>query len=280
MKIIKRIFNFISRTFFYFYLLSINITKNIKPLNSSSKNSPLFIVTLTSYGQRIEKAAPYAIYSLFNQTVQPDKIILWLAHGSKIPEKLQKLQKMGLEIKFCEDIKSYKKLIPALYEYSDDVLITADDDVFYSSNWLKILKDSYIQNPEKICFHRAHEIKLDENKNIKPYMEWRHSISTVEYPKRLFPTGAGGILYPPHSFNNDIFDKSKFWTLAPTADDIWFWAMARHNGKEYCLVQDNIVNITGIGIINSGLNKINITKNDEQIKNVINEYPDVYKSIL
>jgi hypothetical protein len=280
MKIIKRIFNFINRTFFYFYLLTVNITKNIKPLNTSLKNSPLFIVTLTSYGKRIEKAAPYAIYSLFNQTVRPDKIILWLAYGSKIPDKLQKLQKKGLEIKFCEDIRSYTKLIPALCEFPDDILITADDDVYYPSEWFKLLKDAYIKNPDKICFHRAHEIKLDENKNIKPYMEWRHGINTVENPKCLFPTGVGGVLYPPHSFNNDFFDKTKYQTLAPTADDVWFWAMARQNGKEYCLVQDNIVKITEIGIINVGLNKINITKNDEQIKNVINEYPDVYKSIL
>lgn len=279
-RFIKRIFNFINRTFFYIYLKSIDITKNIKPLKTSSKGSPLFIVTLTSYGKRIKQATPYAIYSLFKQSVQPDRIILWLAFGSEIPENLLKLQKIGLEIKFCEDTKSYKKLIPALIEFPNDVLITTDDDVYYSYDWLKLLKDAYLNNPEKICFHRAHEITLDENNNIKPYMKWRHSINTVEYPKRLFPTGAGGILYPPHSFTDEILDKSKFQALAPTADDIWFWAMARHNGKEYILVQNNIAKIIGIGIINVGLNKININKNDEQINNIIKEYPDVYRNII
>jgi len=258
----------------------INIPKKINPLKISSKESPQFIVTLTSHGRRVKQTAPYAVYSLLNQTVQPDKIVLWLANETKIPRKLQKLQKMGLEIKFCEDIRSYKKLVPALHEFPDDVLITADDDFYYASNWLELLKDAYLQDPTKIYCYRAREICLDENKNIIPYMEWRCNIKTIEYSKRIFPTGVGGILYPPHSFNDEIFDKSKYQTLAPTADDIWFWAMARHNGKEYGLIRNNFNGSIEMEINEDELFSINIIKNDEQIKNVINEYPDVYKSIL
>jgi len=280
MKIIKKIFKVIYRAYTYFKLINLNITKNIEPLDKPENKSPQFIVTLTSYGKRIKNKAPYTIYSLFKQSVRPDRIILWLGHGSKIPDKLQKLQKKGLEIKFCEDIRSYTKLLPALHEFPNDVLITADDDVFYPSDWFKLLKDTYLQNPEKICFHRAHEIILDENNKFKPYMKWRHEINTIENSKRLFPTGVGGVLYPPSSFNNEIFNKTKFTALAPTADDIWFWAMARLNGKEYVLVRNNIAKITEIGILNDGLNKINFTRNDEQLMNVVNEYPEVYKSIL
>jgi len=258
----------------------INNNKKINPLKISSKESPQFIVTLTSHGRRVKQTAPYAVYSLLNQTVQPDKIVLWLANETKIPKKLQKLQKSGLEIKFCEDIRSYTKLVPALHEFPNDVLITADDDVYYAPNWFELLKDAYLQDPTKIYCHRAHEICLDENKNIIPYMEWRHSIKTIEYSKRLFPTGVGGILYPPHSFNDKIFDKSRYQTLAPTADDIWFWAMARHNGKEYSLTRNNLNKYIGMEINEVELFSINSIKNDEQIKNVINEYPDVYKSIL
>lgn len=255
-------------------------SRKAKSLKTSLKTSPKFIVTLTSYGQRVNGKAPYAIHSLLNQSVQPDKIILWLANGTKIPNKLRELQKLGLEIKFCEDLKSYKKLIPALSEFPSDVLITTDDDIYYPSDWFNILKESYLQNPTKIYCHRAHEICLDENKNIIPYSEWRKNIKTIEYSKRLFPIGIGGILYPPYCFSNEIFDKSKFQVLAPTADDVWFWAMARHNGKEHSLVKNNITKFIGIGIDDDALFLINRTKNDEQINNVITRYKDVYKNIL
>jgi hypothetical protein len=245
-----------------------------------SANSPRFIITLTSYGKRVNGKAPYAIHSLFNQSVQPDKIVLWLAHGTRISGKLKRLEKMGLEIRFCDDIKSYKKLIPALSEFPDDILVTADDDIFFPPDWLKLLKETHFKNPDKICCHRAHEICLDENKNIIPYTQWRAAIKSIEYSKRLFPTTGAGVLYPPHSFNKEVFNIPKFQTLAPTGDDVWFWAMARHNRKEFVLVKDNISTLTGIGINNDGLWKINNGNNDEQIKSVLKAYPDVYESIL
>ncbi|MDR2718924.1 MAG: hypothetical protein LBB89_12795 [Treponema sp.] len=254
--------------------------KPVKALKKTSANSPQFIITLTSYGKRVNEKAPYAIHSLFNQSIQPDKIVLWLAHGTHVPNKLKKLEKMGLEIRFCDDIRSYKKLIPALREFPDDILITADDDLHYSPDWFIILKEAYLKNMEKIYCHRAHEICLDENKNIIPYTQWRHAVKTIKYSKRLFPTSGAGILYPPHSFNEDIFNVTGFQKLSPTADDVWFWAMALHNGKKYALVKDNINTLIGIGINDDGLSKINTNKNDEQILNVIKAYPDVYQSIL
>jgi hypothetical protein len=58
--------------------------------------------------------------------------------------------------------------------------------------------------------------------------------------------------------------------------------MARHNGREFALVKNGISEITGIGINDDGLYKVNVgkNKNDEQIRKVIKAYPDVYKSIL
>jgi hypothetical protein len=254
----------------------------INPLSDHSKKSPQFIVTLTSYGRRVKEKAPYAVRSLFAQSEMPNRIILWLAYETKIPSSLKKLERYGLEIRFCEDIKSYKKLIPALIEFPDDVLVTADDDIYYHADWFKALKKSYVCTPEKIHCCRAHEICLDENKNIIPYNEWRGSVRTIEYDRRIFATGAGGILYPPHSLSDEVMNIEKFQRLAPTADDIWFWAMAKRNGKTYAIVQNGIRYLNGIGLNNDGLDIVNVIgmKNDEQIKNVIEEYPDIYMSIL
>ena len=255
----------------------------IKKLNlDPQKKSPLFIVSLTSYDKRVYKVTPYALHSLFNQTEMPDKIVLWLDHSTKIHKNLKRYINAGLEIKFCDDLKSYKKLIPSLTEYPNDVIITTDDDIYYDKDWFKLLKESYLSEPKKIHCHVAHEICLDENKQIIPYVEWRRHICSIENAKRLFPTGNGGILYPPKIFIGEIMNIEKFQHIAPTADDIWFWAMAHVSGCEYKLVKNNINKVIGIGYSNDKLTVINVFQgqNDEQIKNIIKEYPKIYESIL
>ena len=37
-----------------------------------------FVLSLTSYGQRVETSLPYALYSLVTQTVRPEKIAVYL----------------------------------------------------------------------------------------------------------------------------------------------------------------------------------------------------------
>jgi hypothetical protein len=154
-------------------------------LSTALKSPPLsnkenrFIITLTSYGKRVKSTAPYTICSLLNQTILADRIILWLAEGTPIPPLLKKLVKKGLEIEYCKDLKSYKKLIPALKKYPDAVLITADDDVYYPENWFEQLKNAYNMDKTKIYAHRIHEIALDQHRNILPYRKWRHTVTVI-----------------------------------------------------------------------------------------------------
>ena len=57
------------------------------------------------------------IESIMEQTMKANRIILWLDYSFEkqpLPKALQLLQKRGLEIEYCKDIRSYKKLIPAL----------------------------------------------------------------------------------------------------------------------------------------------------------------------
>ena len=99
------------------------------------------IISLTSYGRRVRKTLPLTITSLLKQTYKPDMVLLWLDYSwqnKDLPSRLKKLIDYGLTIKYCEDIKSYKKLIPTLLEYPNEVIITTDDDVFlYDLNEMK-----------------------------------------------------------------------------------------------------------------------------------------------
>lgn len=213
---------------------------------TTQKRDRQVIVSLTSYPDRMYELK-YTLYSLLHQSMKPDRIILWLAE-EQFPNKeddiapsLLALQENGISIEWCEDIKSYKKLIPALKMYPEDIIVTADDDIFYPENWLELLYDSYLKHPDCIHCHRAHRIKMTDN-GFAPYNSWERAVS-IAYPTRqAFPTGCGGVLYPPHTLHNDILCKEYFMELAPKADDIWFWTMILLNGTRIQIVPEGIRN--------------------------------------
>jgi|GEM_PF-448927 len=282
----------------------INALPDIKPI--VCKNSTRYIVSLTSYGKRLKDTAPYAIITLLNQSVKPDKIILWIAYKDKenAPQIMNDLVEKGLEIRYCEDIKSYKKLVPAIENFPDDYIITADDDVYYPQNWFEQLMAEHKKNPKKIICHRAHGIKVDEYHNPNPYIEWDFGIEPKNYfvpsfvsqeqsmlrhqLESVFPTGVAGALYPPKCFHNDITNKELFMKLAPKADDIWFWAMAVINKKYFGEESPYVVIENGYS---QNLQDIDIEQqkddnalwnynglqggNDKQLKAVIEQYPQI-----
>ena len=265
-------------------ILSLGDEKIIK-----EKRKERLIVSLTTYPERIYDI-DVTLFSLLNQTVKPDKIILWLGKEEfpnleeDIPRHILNMQKFGIEIKFCKNIKSYKKLIYALQKYPDDVIVTADDDAYYKYDWLEKLYNTYLKEPNYIHCHRAHKILFDKNNNILPYSKWKYSIKSEESEASFlnFFTGVGGVLYKSNLLYKDINKEELFMKLCPSADDIWFWCMAVMNNTKINIVKDNN-NIKEIGY--EEYNKLSSenclqNKNDEQIKNIINYYGDKLKNIL
>ncbi|MCL2793162.1 MAG: glycosyltransferase family 2 protein [Spirochaetaceae bacterium] len=270
-----------------------SLIPRLKPLEI--KNSPQYIVSLTSCGNRLTDTAPFAIITLLNQRVKPDRIILWVANEDKtnIPQGMEKLTEKGLEIRFCEDIKAHKKLIPALENFPEDYIVIADDNVYYTKTWFELLMAEHKKNPKKIICHRAHGIRVDENHNLLPYTQWGFDIEpSMVYEhtfvsqggyhtsESVFPAGAGGILYPPKCFCKDVANKELFMNLAPHTTDIWFWAMTVIN-KEYFGEEPPYIVVEN----KSSWNLQNIepeqipSENDRQIKAVIEQYPQI-KEVL
>ena len=70
----------------------------------------------------------------------------------------------------------------------------------------------------------------------KPYRKWKKYRWYDFVFKRIhndfanLQTGEGGVLYPPHSLRKDMLDVELFTKVAPSCDDIWFWAAAVVNG--------------------------------------------------
>ena len=109
------------------------------------------VISLTTYSKRINQVH-IVVESLFRQTQQANRIILWLAKeefsDDTIPLILKKQIDRGLEIKYCEDIKSYKKLLPVLSLTPDSTIITVDESIknpfSISSECLLLYRKSYI----------------------------------------------------------------------------------------------------------------------------------------
>jgi len=238
---------------------------NFPTLSKTATEPPRFIITLTSYGRRTAETAPYAIWSLFNQSVLPSKIVLYLSDENNVPHLLKKEMEHGLEIKFCKDIKSYKKLNFALEDFPHDVLITVDDDAYYPKDWLAKLIETHKQNPGKICCHRAHIIRYG-----KPYDKWKWRATIKDDPSRIFPTGVGGILYPPNSLATEHLAEAM--SLAPTADDIAYWALAKIKGAGHCLVKNGYFGVKQVEGFDEKDSLLTINKlqkaNDLQINSI------------
>lgn len=195
---------------------------------------PEIVVCLTSFPARITSVSN-VIENMLAQTVMPDRIVLYLSElnfphkEEDLPLRLLKLQSQGVEIRWLkDDMRSYKKIIPALQDFSQDLVITVDDDLVYPSYLIEKLVDAHKLHPNAICAARTHRIKLKEDGSIKPYEEWHKSCCGFILQPRydLFATTGAGTLFPPGVFSDAVFDKETILELCPDADDVWVKCMA------------------------------------------------------
>ena len=225
------------------------ITKEIDSFNSfgltTEKRSPRVIVTLTSFPERLYDLH-YTLYSLLTQCFKPDEVVLWLSvdefpnKEEDIPNNVLNFKNNGLTIKWCDDIKSYKKLIPALNEFPNDILVTADDDIFYPTDWLKNLYEGHLKYPDEIICCRCHEVVLNSDNTFAPFNEWEHIYEGLGPSYLVFSTSGAGALYPPNSLFCDVTNVELFQKLSYWNDDMWFWAMSVLNKTKTRLIEETL----------------------------------------
>jgi hypothetical protein len=211
--------------------------------NIETNRTTKVIVSLTTFPERINLVHK-ALYSIMGQTYKPDKIILWLAKSqfpnkeNDLPIKVTELVNYGLSIMWVDkDIKSYKKLIPTLKLYPNDIIITADDDLYYPKDWIISLIESYNSYPDDIHSHLITRISYKKgNVNILP--RDKELINKPSYSNKLL--GGSGTLYPPHSLSNEVLNEKVFMKIAPTSNDIWFWGAALKQKTKIRWIKNNM----------------------------------------
>lgn len=206
------------------------------------------VVSLTSYGRRVEKSIVYyTLVSILRQTQLPDRIILWLNqdkwNDDNLPTRLKYLRDHhGVEIRFCEDIRSYTKLIPTLQLCPDDIIITVDDDIIYHRTVVRSMMERYHQHPDCIVGFGCLRPCLNKIGKIQKYRKWPLA-ADGETSLSVFPLGYNVVLYPPHTLHEDVFDRKVYQSLCPYADDVWFWLQGLRKGTQHhCLVTKRIHN--------------------------------------
>ena len=200
-------------------------------MKSREANRPQITVTMTSYPARIPTVHK-VVENMLAQTMKPDRVVLWLAaeqfpQGEEsLPEQLLAFRERGLVIGWCEDMRSYKKLLPALEKYPDDILITVDDDLVYDDNMIEVLYECSTQFPNTVTAMRTHMMRFDAQGKLLPYSDWRREYGRENAPSMaLFATTGGGTLFPPHILPKCTANIEDIRAVCANADDVWVKVM-------------------------------------------------------
>lgn len=229
------------------------------------------VVSLTSHGGRFS-TLHRTLASLLMQTIRPDALILWVAREAvdALPSQVVELKRFGLEVRGVRDLGPHTKLVHALAAFPDGYIVTADDDAYYEPTWLHNLVQAHDADHESILFRRGHRISLRDDGTLAPYRDWDWDVQdqvAFRASADLFPTGVGGVLYPPGSLHPLVGDEDAFRALCPGNDDIWFNWMARLAGTMARKVGPRFAGISWPGTQASGLSRDNLrTRNDEYFR--------------
>jgi hypothetical protein len=232
-------------------------------------------ISLTSIGSRLE-TLPKVLRSLLNQTVKPARIMVYLSKepfpqgidkGCKmpLPRSLQILfaTEPLLHIRWVSNHGSYRKLVPFVQEFPNELVLTVDDDILYDPKLVESALGLWTKYKACISFN------CTVFKKNTPYLMWpgaQPNSESVDY----FAKGNAGVLYHTSWFQDPRFaDAANFLTLAPLADDVWFnfWRMALNIPVYYSTTKTRTQQIG----TKTSLFEFNNTKNDAQIE-LVSEY--------
>ena len=254
-------------------------------LSSHQENS--VIVSLTSYGNRVKGSAVYTVYSLLRQRVRPERVVLWLDekefNSQNLPDDLRFLCDYGLEVRFGKDIGPYTKIIHSLSAFPNKHIITADDDLFYTKNFVEEFVDAHRKHPQAIITGYAKMPMTNGKHQIAPYGEWaeyHHVPASFQYNSAtLFPLGWGGVLYPSHVFDDEATNEAVFMSLCPKADDIWLYIMGLRCHAEKRMLTDSRIAYYHTDLLRQYLTRDRLTatnrfggENDTQLQALLAHY--------
>ncbi|NWO07103.1 MAG: hypothetical protein HLX50_15835 [Alteromonadaceae bacterium] len=207
---------------------------------------PLLTVNLTTTFQRLSLCR-IALTSLLLQSRLPDQINLWVSKEPYLRDKgiaksesidqligsLPAESRSRVSVRWVPNTGPYRKLIPMLREAGpDDLIVTADDDIFYGRDWLSGLLSAYEDAGGKPVAARVRTKRINFLGKETSYLFWGlMSHSGVARDNFIVTFGGGAVLTRKMFREHDIADDA-FMSVAPTADDLWYSKLLRLNNNE------------------------------------------------
>lgn len=211
------------------------------PYINQLKRDTEIVVSLSAEEENFD-TLEYTLYSIFNQKIKPDNVVLWISNKyelTDLPYSVTKYVKNGLDIRFVDDKKSFTKIIYALKEFRNCIIVTADENIYYPKQWLSKLYLSYISSPKDIHVHSA-RIVAENNLKPAPQRVWKNPAKAEKADFVYFPVSTGGVLYPPECFVREVAREDIYGKKVNTSWEIWSWVMALVSDRKIRLVKNHI----------------------------------------
>lgn len=193
-------------------------------------------VNLTTTSERLSLCR-IALTSLLMQSRLPDQINLWVSREPYLSDKgipdeetvnrlvmsLPETNRQLIKIRWTKNTGPYRKLIPALREAAPaDLIVTADDDIFYGEKWLSTLLAEYESGEGRAVAGRVRQITYNFIGKRTSYMHWGLINEKKVVDRDYIVTFGGGAVLTRSMFReNDIHDDT-FLDAAPRSDDLWY----------------------------------------------------------
>ena len=179
------------------------------------------IVSMTTISSRTDSLKK-VIDSINRQSVNAD-IIDITVYSKDIENLLVTNEYENVVVHYTDDdIKGHKKYYNSFKKYTDDIVITLDDDVIYHEDTIAKLIEYHEKFPNAVIANRGRVISL-ENKGIGKYSNWRRNAVIGVPAMQIMATGVLGVLYCPKWFlGSKLFDMDMIHEEnILTNDDIW-----------------------------------------------------------
>ena len=198
----------------------------------SSLTSEAITVSLTTISSRLP-TLHFTLESLAQQNYPNLTIRLYISRDAflldqgidELPPACMKVIEAyapRMEVHYVTNIGSYRKLIPILEERlgQSSIVVTADDDTLYPTNWVSELYFHYRMQNCIVCY-RGHQMAYGADGWLN-YRSWMIRPPRTARSLLNLPTGKDGVLYNTIFLHPDVIDMARAKMLARTVDDLWF----------------------------------------------------------
>jgi hypothetical protein len=235
-----------------------------------------FVVSLTSHFRRTHFIEA-AINELRNQTLLPKIVVINLPSGFDfaLSPEFSASFPAHIEINRVEDYGPATKLLPTLLRHPDLPVITIDDDAHYRPELFEELLSFSATFPGRRIAARARFVPPGKRPWLVPYLFWpKIMLSEPVVESRALPLGAEGVLYPPGSLEDSVWDISVMRRTSPKNDDLWFWTHGEKRSPGVVVLPYQPDAPRRLGSEKSGLWQSNRgSKNNVALKNLVKHYP-------